>query len=185
MPPESGVAGPQGKNRPTLAPPVGVWGLGCSLGTMARSPGRDVWEGLGAKVQSTLETQEEYARPGEKAGSHSTFILLGLSLLTSPPSPTSAPAGADRVRQEPGARSKGTSQMGCNRPSMGSLGRGRASECEEREDRCPGLWMLTVQRAPTPGPSGLGCSVSPSCLSLWFRLDENGAPRPPLQISKP
>ena len=124
--------------------------MGCSLGTMARSAGRDVWEGLGAKVQSALETQEEYARPGEKAGSHSTFILLGLSPLTSPPSPTSAPAGADRVRQEPGARSKGTSQMGCNRPSMGSLGRGRASECEEPEDRCPGLWMLTVQSHPSP-----------------------------------
>lgn len=164
MPPESGVAGPQGKNRPTPAPPVGVWGLGCRWAPWQGVLGEMFGKAWGQRSRAPWKHRKSMPDQERTQGPSSTLVLLGLSLLTSPPSPTSAPAGANSVRQEPGARSKGTSQMGCNSPSMGSLGRGRASECEEREDRCSGLWKLTVQRALTPGPSGLSHSVSPSCL---------------------
>ena len=163
-PPESGVAGPQGKNRPTLAPPVWVWDLGCSLAPWQGLLGGVFGNAWGQRPRAPWKHRRSMPGQERKQGPSSTLILLGLSPLTSPPSPTSAPAGADRVRQEPGARSKGTSQMGCNRPSTGSPGRGRASECEAREDGCPGHWKLTVQRAPIPGPSGLSGSVGPSPL---------------------
>ena len=151
--------------RPTLTPPEGVWGLGCSPGTTARTAGRGVWERRGQAGPGRPGTQAERARQGEEAGSWPYTCSSGTRPADlpcpAPPQPPPEPTGSGRSWAP---CQSALLRWGSNRPLCGHQDE-EGPRSVKGEDGRPGLWKSDcVRRALASCRPGFGQSVGPSCL---------------------